>query len=209
MVMAQDIDEIALPHLPIWEMSLPDFPARSKLYCLAPLGLGSPLVESLTSYLCRLAYEHHVEVGTLVQRSIAPMLDKHYIADTHGRGVSSFLRYAGPINGNGPMASDWVGTLEALTLRADPAQLTLLVGTDVLSQRDLLQPIRQWCPRCYDAWRRQGAIIYEPLLWSINGIAVCPEHSRHLERRCHTVLHLSHGSPGIPVPVTVQRVENG
>jgi TniQ len=184
MVMAQDIDEIALPHLPIWEMSLPDVPTRSKIYSLAPLGLNGPLVESLTSYLCRLAYEHHVEVGTLVQHSIAPMLGKHYIAETHGRGVSSFLRYAGPINGNGLMASDWVDTLEALTLRADLAQLTLLVSTDVLSQRDLLQPVRQWCPRCYDSWRRQGAIIYEPLLWSINGIAVCPEHSRHLERRC-------------------------
>src|SRR6266853_532017 len=137
-VMAQYLEENASSLLSIWEMSIPDIPPRSKLYSLAPLGLNSPLVESLTSYLCRLAYEHHVEVGTLVQHSIAPMLDKHYIADTHGRGVSSFLRYAGPINGNGPMASDWVDTLETLTLRADLAQLTLLVGTDVLSQRDLL-----------------------------------------------------------------------
>lgn len=184
MVMAQDIDEIALPHLPIWEMSLPDFPTRSKLYSLAPLGLNSPLVESMTSYLCRLAYEHHVEVGTLVQHSIAPVLGKHYIADGSSRSISSFLRYASPINGNGLMASDWVDALEVLTFRADLAQLTLLVATDALSQRDLLQPVRQWCPRCYDAWRRQGVIIYEPLLWSINRIAVCPEHSRHLERRC-------------------------
>jgi hypothetical protein len=183
-VMAQHVDEIALPRLPIWEMSLSEFPTRSKLYSLAPLGFNSPLVESLTSYLCRLAYEHHVEVGTLVQHSIAPILGKRYIADSHGRGVSSFLRYADPINGNGLMASDWVDALEALTLRADLAQLTLLVGTDALSQRDLLQPVRQWCPRCYDAWQRQGAIIYEPLLWSINGITVCSEHSQHLERRC-------------------------
>lgn len=183
-VMTQHIDEIALPRLPIWEMSLPDFPTRSKLYSLAPLGLNSSLVESLTSYLCRLAYEHHVEVGTLVQYSIAPILGKHYITDSHGRSVSSFLRYASPINGNGLVASDWVEALEALTLRADLAQLTLLVGTNALSQRDLLQPVRQWCPRCYDAWRRRGAIIYEPLLWSINGIAVCYEHSRLLERRC-------------------------
>jgi hypothetical protein len=120
----------------------------------------------------------------LVQQSIAPMLGKRYIADNHSRGVSSFLRYASPINGNGLMASDWVEALDALTLRADLAQLTLLVGTDALSQRDLLQPVRQWCPRCYDAWRRQGAIIYEPLLWSINGITMCPEHSQHLEGRC-------------------------
>ncbi len=182
--MAQDYEETEVSLLPIWDMSGTDIPPRSRLYSLTPLGLNSPLVESLTSYICRLAYEHHLEVGTLIQYNIAPILGKRYIADDNSRSISSFLRYAGPINGNGIMASDWVGALGALTLRPDLAFLTLLVGTDALSQRDLLQPVRQWCPKCYDAWRRQGTIIYEPLLWSINGITVCPEHSQQLERRC-------------------------
>ncbi len=182
--MTQDYEETEASLLPIWDMSVPDIPPRSRLYSLTPLGLNSPLVESLTSYICRLAYEHHLEVGTLIQYNITPILGKRYIADDNSRSISSFLRYAGPINGNGIMASDWVGALGALTLRPDLAFLTLLVGTDVLSQRDLLQPVRQWCPKCYDAWRRQGTIIYEPLLWSINGITVCPEHSQQLERRC-------------------------
>ena len=182
--MTQDYEETEASLLPIWDMSVPDIPPRSRLYSLTPLGLNSPLVESLTSYVCRLAYEHHVEVGTLIQYNIAPILGKRYIADDNSRSISSFLRYAGPINGNGIMASDWVGALGALTLRPDLAFLTLLVGTDALAQRDLLQPVRQWCPKCYDAWRRQGTIIYEPLLWSINGITVCPEHSQQLERRC-------------------------
>ncbi len=182
--MAQHIEEIALPRLPIWDISIPDIPPRSKLYSLAPLGFNSSLVESLTSYICRLAYEHHLEVGTLIQYSIAPVLGKRYIAGDKSRSISSFLRYASPINGNGLMASDWVDALEALTLRADLALLTLLVGTNAFSQRDLLQPVRQWCPRCYDAWQRQGVIVYEPLLWSINGVTVCPKHSQLLERRC-------------------------
>ena len=182
--MTQDYEETEPSLLPIWDMSVPDIPPRSRLYSLTPLGLNSPLVESLTSYICRLAYEHHLEVGTLIQYNIAPILGKRYIADDNSRSISSFLRYAGPINGNGIMASDWVGALGALTLRPDLAFLTLLVGTDALSQHDLLQPVRQWCPKCYDAWRRQGTIIYEPLLWSINGITVCPEHSQQLERRC-------------------------
>ncbi len=181
--MTQHSKEIA-SLLPIWDTSIPDIPPRSRLYNLAPLGLNSSLVESLTSYLCRLAYEHHVEVGTLIQYSIASVLGKRYIADDKSRSISSFLRYACPINGNGIMASDWVGALEALTLRADLSLLTLLVGADALSQRDLLQPIRQWCPVCYDAWRSQDAIIYEPLLWSLNGITVCPAHCQLLERCC-------------------------
>jgi TniQ len=182
--MAQHFEEIASLLLPVWDMAVPSIPPRSRLYSLAPLGLNSPLVESLASYTCRLASEHHVQVGILIQYIIAPVLGKKYIAHDQSRGISSFLRYASPINGNGSMASDWVSALESLTLRADLALLTLLMGTDALSQRDLLQPIRQWCPLCYDDWQRQGVSIYEPLLWSINGITVCPEHSQLLERRC-------------------------
>jgi hypothetical protein len=181
--MTQHSEEIA-SLLPIWDASIPDIPHRSRLYSLAPVGFNSSLVESLTSYICRLAYEHHVEVGTLIQYSIAPVLGKRYIADDKSRSISSFLRHASPINGNSIMASDWVSALGALTLRPDLAFLTLLVSADALSQRDLLQPVRQWCPRCYDGWRCQGTIIYEPLLWSINGITVCPEHHQPLERCC-------------------------
>src|SRR6266699_5542812 len=106
-------------------MSLTDFPTRSKLYRLAHIGINSPLVESLTSYLCRLAYEHHVTVGTLIQYTIAPIIGKQYIAGCQSRGISSFLRYAGPINGNGIMASTWVCALESLTTRPGLALLTL------------------------------------------------------------------------------------
>jgi TniQ len=182
--MAQPFEDARASLLPFWDLSIPDIPPRSRLYSLTPLGLNGPLVESLTSYICRLAYEHHVEVGALIQYNIAPALGKRYIADDKSRSISSFLRHASPINGNGIMASDWVGALGALTLRPDLAFLTLLVGTDALSQRDLLQPVRQWCPKCYDVWRRQEALIYEPLLWSIKSITVCPEHSQQLERRC-------------------------
>jgi phage gp36-like protein len=182
--MTQHFEEIASSLLPIWDMTIPDIPPRSRLYNLAPRGLNRPFVESLTSYVCRLAYEHHVQVGTLIQYSIAPILGKHYIASDQSRSISSFLRYASPINGNSIMASDWIKALESLTLRADLALLTLLVGAKAFSQHDLLQPVRQWCPICYEVWRGQDAIIYEPLLWSINGITVCPEHRRLLERYC-------------------------
>ncbi len=182
--MTQHFEDIAQPLLSIWDVSIPDIPLRSRLYNLAPSGLNSSLVESLTSYVCRLALEHHLEVGTLIQHIIAPTIGKKYIADGQSRSISSFLRYASPINGNSIMATDWVGALESLTLRADLALLTLLVGADALSQRDLLQPVRQWCPMCYDVWRRQDAIIYEPLLWSINGITVCPRHCQPLEKCC-------------------------
>ena len=168
-----------------WEEAIPDIPPRSQLYSLPPLNLGSPFVESLTSYICRLASEHHVPLGTLVQYIIAPRIDKLYITTGQSRSISSFFRYAASINGNGLMANDWVQALEELTFRDDLSRLTLLAaGVNILSHRDLLQPVKQWCPACYDTWRLQGTTIYEPLLWFVNGVTVCPEHHRRLERCC-------------------------
>jgi TniQ len=167
-----------------WEETIPAIPPRSQLYSLTPLNLGTSSVESLTSYACRLASEHHVRLGTLVQYIIAPRIDKPYITTGQGRSISSFLRYAVPVNGNGLMASDWVSALQSLTLREDLSLLTLLIGANALSHRDLLQPVRQWCSMCYNEWQQLGALIYEPLLWSINGITACPEHGQRLDRRC-------------------------
>ena len=75
-----------------WEESIPDIPPRSQLYSLLPLNLGTPFVESLTSYVCRLANEHHVLLGTLVQYIIAPCIDKPYITTGQSRSISSFFR---------------------------------------------------------------------------------------------------------------------
>src|SRR5258708_37001473 len=110
------LEESEMP-LSFWDETIPAIPQRSQLYSLTPQGLHSPLVESLTSYICRLASEHQVQVGALIQRIIAPVIGKAYIANGQSRNISSFLRYAGPINGNGVMASDWVEALKSLTFR--------------------------------------------------------------------------------------------
>lgn len=88
------------------------------------------------------------------------------------------------MNGNGIMAEDWVRALEELTLRGDLHQLTLLSWTEILSERGLLQKTRQWCPACYSTWREAKIPAYEPLLWMINGVKVCPEHHCVLEGLC-------------------------
>lgn len=43
-----------------WDMNIPAIPPRSRLYRLEPVGIGTPYVESLTSYIARLAAEHCV-----------------------------------------------------------------------------------------------------------------------------------------------------
>ena len=38
-----------------WNITIPAIPARSRLFQLEPRGIGTPYVESLTSYIVRLA----------------------------------------------------------------------------------------------------------------------------------------------------------
>ncbi len=139
--------------LPCWELTPPDLPPRCQLYPLPPRGLHTPLVESLSSYVCRLAHEHHVYPGTLIRYLIAPLIAKPYLVTGRSSSISGFLRLATPINGNSIMAQDWVRALTALTLRQDLRQLTLLAWSDALSERGLLQKMRHWCPACYAAWK--------------------------------------------------------
>ena len=56
----------------LWSIALPTMPARSRLYSLAPMGVGSAQVESVTSYVMRLANAHAVFPGTLVRAEISP-----------------------------------------------------------------------------------------------------------------------------------------
>ena len=44
----------------LWSLTPPTLPARSRLSSLAPMGIGSALVESVTSYMMRLAEAHSV-----------------------------------------------------------------------------------------------------------------------------------------------------
>src|SRR5712691_263199 len=49
-------------------------PPRSRLYRLEPIGIGTPAVESLSSYLNRLAQAHCVMVTTLITHELLPRL---------------------------------------------------------------------------------------------------------------------------------------
>src|ERR1044071_2135600 len=53
---------------------LPDLPPRGRLYSLEPVGVDTPEVESLSSYIVRLAEEHSVTVGTLFRQELMPNL---------------------------------------------------------------------------------------------------------------------------------------
>jgi hypothetical protein len=162
------------------ETEMPFVPERSRLYNLEVMGMGTPLVEKLPSYIYRLAQAHRVPVSTLVQSEWLPCVSKLYPSKQYkirqGKGIS--LRNI-QLEG-----SAWVEALEALTKRQDLRFLTLLPWANVLSMRATKRQSRVWCPKCFAEWRRNGHGIYEPLLWSLELVTVCSYHERYLDSRC-------------------------
>lgn len=155
-------------------------PPRSVLYQLPPIGVGTPNVESLTSYLARLASSHTVTVGALLEYEVARLIDKKYGAAS----LQSISRLRGTVNGTGSMTRDLVRALEQLTMQQDLHLLTMLSFGDIIPSRNLFRDVRSWCPHCYQEWHERGDILYEPLLWSLKPVKYCSTHQTALVDKC-------------------------
>ncbi len=134
----------------------PLIPSRSRLYHLEPIGIGTPYVESLTSYINRLARAHCVLPRKLIAQEVQPLL-------------------RGPIS---------IRVLSQLTGREDLQFLSMLTWANIADQRGVVRSTRSWCAACYDEWLRENKIIYEPLLWNVKAVTRCPFHQLDLLDRC-------------------------
>jgi hypothetical protein len=170
------------------EAKVPDIPERSRFYSLAPIGVGTPQIESLSGYVARLAEAHALSVGDMVGRE--PM-------STARTGLSrrtAFFRVRRPsghvfhaeayeINGMSVRVLRWVSILERLTCRQHLDALTLLPLRNTLSTMLLFKRRRAWCPECYESDQKVGAV-YERLLWTLRDVTACPIHTVPLEEKC-------------------------
>jgi hypothetical protein len=177
----------------VWDATLPTPPAHSRLFHLEPIGVGTPQVESLTSYLMRLAEAHSVHLYTLIYKEIAPLLERPSLY-RNGILVGPFGDRSAALNGFMPTTRLLVQVLERLTARRDLRWLTMLPFGEVLSQRNLVRRIQAWCPRCFAEWEGAGQPLYTPLLWTLACVTCCPWHG--------TPLHLSCPYPDCARPVS-------
>lgn len=164
------------------ELKLKDigFLERSYLYHLKPQGINSASIESLTSYIARLAQTHNVFPGTLMKSIIAPLMNKEY----GGANLHRIYSYTSALNGTGIMAFDLVQALYTLTLQNDLQLLTMLPWARVIPTRHLFRSKRAWCPLCYEEWRSSNQVLYEPLIWGLEVIKVCAFHQQPLIQEC-------------------------
>jgi hypothetical protein len=173
-----------------WDFAPAALPPRSRLYALEPIGVGTPFVESLSGYVVRLADAHAVSVGDLVGRELSRVAPKPLTsfgqfmkqnrANSHG-----FYARKCSISGFGKTSERWIEALERATLRTTLRFLTLSPFDGAFSwQGGVSRDTRVWCPRCFVDWRNNDAVIYEPLLWSVGIVTLCPRHLIPLVEEC-------------------------
>src|SRR5262249_38697179 len=167
-----------------WNIVSPVVPPRSELCFLAPISVGSAQVEGLASYLMRLAEAHHVELGMLVD-----LVGAHLSVPCRYRVQA--LRVQRLCERWREMASieftlkDWGCATEKLTFRTDLGVLTMLEWAERIDLGSVYRYERTWCPSCYEEWAAAGQPIYEPLLWNVKEVRLCPQHLRPLRRECN------------------------
>lgn len=166
---------------PSWDTEPLLIPRRTPFYHLEPLGIGTPFVESLTSYVTRLAEAHRVSSLTLINHTICSIAFKQFgpilmgplnASDTYKlNGLGRWARMAGAI-------------LPVMTGYDSLRSLTMMSWHQVLSQNNLLHHTRTWCPACYEQARQNQEVIYDQLLWSLAPVTHCPHHRQPLQFRC-------------------------
>lgn len=148
---------------------------------LEPIGIGKPLVESLASYVSRIAQSHTLSVKDMVKDYFQPELESiRRLEKTSGNSKLTIKEMCGV----GKNAQEWVRVLDE-TIQLFPFRnMTMLPFAPFFSSTALIRPERMWCPCCYEDWKKAEATIYEPLLWSLHNVKCCGIHKVPLEYRC-------------------------
>src|SRR5215468_125345 len=172
-----------------WSLSCPTIPRRTLLYSLEPIGIETAFIESLSSYVARLAEAHSVTVGDLVGRILSEIPNpKGTIVTPAARacrvGSHGFRACSYAVNGSSERTEKWVYALETATGRRDLRCLTLLPLRSALPEQ-VFRRYRAWCPACFEHWRALGQIIYEPLAWAFQVSSYCMVHKHPLRSDCH------------------------
>jgi TniQ len=95
-----------------------------------------------------------------------------------------FLASGYLLDSGGPNTHKWTDALEAATGRTSLGILTLSQFAGV-SSFSWLRRRRAWCPHCLSVQvETEPDDLYEPLLWSIRLVSVCPLHTLPLVEIC-------------------------
>lgn len=127
---------------------------RSCFYSINPIGLGTPFVESLTSYINRLAKAHNVRTIDLLRYEVSNFLKSDYlISELNQGGLNEKCRY---LNGDSSVAKEFVTAMEFLVRKDNLLYSTLIPFSSAyyISTKGLIKEKKEWCPLCYGNKKR-------------------------------------------------------
>jgi hypothetical protein len=172
-------------------------PARSRLFGLEPIGIGTPECESLITYLIRLSRAHCMSPRDLIKNEFMWRYDRQ----TAIRAPGFYKEYSKTLNSVGQYASGFVRLAEKLNGRNDLRYLTMLPWSGVIPNigTGLLATEPRWCQRCLDHQRDSKQERYAPLVWSMHLYGVCTVHGVSLTARCPRCSKKQPFIPKLPV----------
>lgn|GEM_PF-3761487 len=151
----------------------------TELIPVEPLGLGTAEVESLASYICRLAKCHSTSIPILTKHLTRWALNRGFEFDRVPRPITVCRPYFCTVDRIGRGYSE---ILSLATGFAEVARTSFLPLAPAISLGVDLQ--RKWCPACYLEDQDNDNNIYDRLSWCLPQIERCSIHRLRLEVRC-------------------------
>lgn len=118
----------------------------SRLFHLVPFAIASTEIESLTSYIRRLAFAHVVSPSTLVRELV---LKPRQQVMARANLMFEPTRIGESLNGASGATEVTVSALEALTGRRDLRAMTFSALADGIELRSAFRAFRAWCRSAY------------------------------------------------------------
>ena len=121
-----------------WDTTPPELPARSQLYKLSPIVLGTPMVEILCCYIARLALEHCLSAYILLSKVI--LTSEEEGCRLYQQSVHVMITRV--LNGIGTRPQILTKNLERLTSYPNIRLTTMVTYAGVLSYQHLV--VARW-----------------------------------------------------------------
>ncbi|WP_081063714.1 TniQ family protein [Burkholderia multivorans] len=142
-------------------------PPRSSLYPVEPISVGTADVESLPSYLCRLAVTHCVSLTDLL----------HRISRAFGWAAPSKSFWKGRnLSRMDDVAERYACALSEMTSVERLDLLTLRPWRNVIAHSSQAPATSRWCAACFQDDLLSGGTPYFRLAWDVGDVTVCLKH---------------------------------
>lgn len=155
-----------------------DLPSSTLIYPVSPQAVGTVDVESFPSYLHRTAYEHSVNVGTLIQ----------YVCKF---SVSNDIKFKPPLYiwpnelvRPHNTTKNIVSAFENATMQKLTSGVFQFFDEAIgMSPKEIIKNFK-WCPECIREMESLGQKTYFKLIWHLTEIRYCPTHRSPLIEEC-------------------------